>query len=364
MTLYAKSAYGSNPHSGKSVNADHGWGGHAWPNGVPASLLSTLRFQGKLGTITVVARKELVPLIAVLMDITESKYGYHFRPGECWSYSNRAISGTNTPSNHSKGKAVDWNAPANPFSYTWRCDIPPTVVSLWESHGFYWGGRYVGQPTDPMHFEYVLTPGTVATMIASAEKILGLEDAKPTPSPNPTPTPNPKPPAPNRPSNAKITIRGLTAATYQAMLNGAGCPQKLIIDGVIGAKTTQATDWLQNKYNLTNDRYVGKDTLAALNKAAATGYPLKNGQVFGVALPSGKRSDGTPWAKLTRSGDPRWDGPDIRRYITAIQHMLGVNKDGVFGPVTESALKSRQKQWGIAVDGMCGTSSWKKLFYV
>jgi hypothetical protein len=68
--------------------------------------------------------------------------------------------------------AVDINAPFNPYSLNWQCDIPPLLVTHWESLGLYWGGRYTGQKYDPMHWGYCLTPADVATSIATAQQIL------------------------------------------------------------------------------------------------------------------------------------------------------------------------------------------------
>lgn len=50
-------------------------------------------------------------------------------------------------------------------------------------------------------------------------------------------------------------------------------------------------------------------------------------------------------------------GEDVR----ALQKLLGVSADGIFGAKTDDALRSYQKKNGLASDGICGAKSWAKL---
>jgi len=165
---YPRSAYNGNPHAGVDVNSDNGWGGYQWPGGVPRELLA----ESRSGDVAITARRELTELFGCLVQICEQKHGYKVHGDQTWSYENRPIAGTQTPSNHSRGRAVDINAPQNPYSSTWQCDMPPAMVADLESLGFYWGGRYVDQPTDPMHYEYWQPPCDVAASVARARSIL------------------------------------------------------------------------------------------------------------------------------------------------------------------------------------------------
>lgn len=172
---YSYSAYGANPNSGRNANAENGWGPYKWPAGVPTNLLASAKY----GNVTLVVRYELAPLVQNLMLATERVHGYNlFGPvekppaGWCWGYSNRAIAGTSTASNHSKGRAADLNAPNNPYTSPLVCDLPPAMVKMWECAGFYWGGRYSGSK-DAMHFEYCWTPGDVARHNQYVQQIIG-----------------------------------------------------------------------------------------------------------------------------------------------------------------------------------------------
>jgi len=130
----------------------------------------------------------MLELARYLCDRTEFAHGYDLKPGWCWGFACRAIGGTSTPSNHSWGLALDFNAPKNPMaSADWHrrnanrnnstfpfglrivCDMNEGMVSEWERAGFRWGGRYTNRP-DPMHFEFL---GTPAQMAAITEQLTG-----------------------------------------------------------------------------------------------------------------------------------------------------------------------------------------------
>ena len=161
---------------------DRGWG-PGWPTPVPASELTQVDIDGTRFPGGV--RDEVAELVTLL--VTECKaHGYVFGVyGDpaygCWGYSSRAISGTQTASNHSWGLAVDINAPSNPQSPTFTTDMPGWLPELWKTYGFEWGGDYT-PPTkyDPMHFEFMGTPGDAAAFTDLARSDLGgeVEDMK------------------------------------------------------------------------------------------------------------------------------------------------------------------------------------------
>jgi N-acetylmuramoyl-L-alanine amidase len=55
---------------------------------------------------------------------------------------------------------------------------------------------------------------------------------------------------------------------------------------------------------------------------------------------------------------PNHAGGPVVRYL---QHRVGVEVDGVFGPQTEAAIKKFQRQNGLLADGIVGGMSWQKL---
>lgn len=214
--MASRSAYGSNPHAGINPNADHGWGGYQWPGGVPSSLLATATYRGSRSTASCLCRRELVELFELVWEIADKRHNYPVfgKPNPSgeptwgpWGYENRPIGGTSTASNHSRGKAMDINAPRNPQSYTFQSDMPPGMVADFEACGFYWGGRYEGVKYDAMHFEYAFSPADVAGHIARARAILGREPAKPNPDPTPAKPGNPTPkPAPTNSEDEEMAL--------------------------------------------------------------------------------------------------------------------------------------------------------------
>lgn len=77
--------------------------------------------------------------------------GYSIKGDQSGGYNARKIAGTNTPSLHSYGRAIDVNWSDNPRGASGN--IPPDVArSLANKHGLTWGGDW--KNPDPMHFEY------------------------------------------------------------------------------------------------------------------------------------------------------------------------------------------------------------------
>lgn len=173
FTDYPRSAY--KPMAPRLVGVPRvypnlsGWGS-GWPDCQREKFVAV-----EIGGVRVRVRGEAADLVGYLLSRTE-RLGYDVRPagepcGGTWGVACRAIKGTDPPlpSWHSWGLAIDINASCNPMSTRWRCNIPPDIVDLWESAGFYWGGRYDGTH-DPMHFEYLGRPADVAADIENARR--------------------------------------------------------------------------------------------------------------------------------------------------------------------------------------------------
>lgn len=78
------------------------------------------------------------------------------------TYVCRVIAGTDRPSTHGLGIAIDlalkhahywrWSKPDASGHYPWKNEIPLEIINIFEKHGFIWGGRWYHY--DTMHFEY------------------------------------------------------------------------------------------------------------------------------------------------------------------------------------------------------------------
>lgn len=124
----------------------------------------------------------IAPLVRALVGKTETG-GYLLVPGWCWGAGCRAIAGTNTPSNHSWGLAVDINAPNNPYTSSGVHDIPAWVFALWRRFGFGVGADYSGKQ-DWMHFEFMGSPSDAALMTVLAAREFGSGGGGEIPAPD------------------------------------------------------------------------------------------------------------------------------------------------------------------------------------
>ena len=114
-----------------------------WGQGWPAQRVKDM-VRVEAGGIRVSVHRGIAPVIAHLLDTTVER-GYELRPDWCWGYASRAIAGTQRPSNHSWGLAVDLNAPRNPLGSKLVTDMPSWLPRLWAQWGFRWGGSYSGR---------------------------------------------------------------------------------------------------------------------------------------------------------------------------------------------------------------------------
>ena len=65
-----------------------------------------------------------------------------------------------------------------------------------------------------------------------------------------------------------------------------------------------------------------------------------------------------PWP-LVKRGDEIFPVRSLQDLLRARNHPVGV--DGIFGPLTEAAVKAFQQGNGLAVDGIVGPLTWPKL---
>ena len=225
--------------------ASRGWG-PGWPTD-NSSKMTTVR----AGGVALSVRSEIAALVEWLVNETTAR-GYGLRHGECWGFANRAIRGTDRPSNHSWGLAVDINAPANPMTDKLVTDMPGWMVELWTSKSFRWGGNYTGRK-DAMHYEFMGTPDDARRL---ASEVSG-GGAAPADAPAPTG-------APGRETTPLLEQgdKGPEVRRLQERLNANGA--QVAVDGDFGPATDQAVRAFQQARGLEVDGKVGPKTWAAL----------------------------------------------------------------------------------------------------
>jgi hypothetical protein len=148
---------------GIRVNGAEGRGwGPGWPNCQQDTQVTVTRPDG----LRIPLRKEIAELVALLMAETERR-GYDIEPDHTGGFVCRPIRGTDRPSNHSWGLAVDINWRTNPHQDDLVTDMPFWMPELWWQYSFYWGGWYRERP-DAMHYEFVGTPQDARALTVAA----------------------------------------------------------------------------------------------------------------------------------------------------------------------------------------------------
>lgn len=167
-------AYPRPPRVNRTSASARGWG-NGWPKCQQDRLVRVRRDDG----LDIPVHEAIAQLVTLMIDETERR-GYDVKVGQTWGFACRAIRGTNVPSNHSWGLAVDINAPSNPYREEFRSDMPPWMPRLWWSYGFFWGGWY-RSIKDPMHYEFLGAPEDARAQTRRAKH--GLGRGRPVPYP-------------------------------------------------------------------------------------------------------------------------------------------------------------------------------------
>jgi len=212
--------------------------------------------------------------------------------------------------------------------------------------------------------EFVLTPDGIVGPITWGkimEMFALLEGSGNVPQ-HPVPPPAPSPPTATLPPYPGTLIRmgsrGENVRLIQSALNTIraqhlSIPQ-LAVDGIFGPITQSAVVAFQRAFGLVPDGIVGPITWARLREVLPT--------IGGAAdAPSNPPFPGT----LIKVGST---GENVRVIQSALSTIRAENPsipqlavDGIFGPITQSAVVAFQRIFNLAPDGIVGPLTWGAL---
>jgi len=205
-----------------------------------------------------------------------------------------------------------------PHGRGWRCDRQTNGRGGWNQ---YTSKVMSGSPGgDWVHVEVsnMLADDAVG-MRAAFESLLG---GSVTPAPDPAPHPSP--------TDAvwlQRGDRGGQVAEAQRLLG-------VTADGVFGPNTEAAVRRFQAEQDLMVDGIIGPQTWERLhNQQPGLPYP------------------GTPLRVGSRGAD-----------VVEVQRVVGVGADGIFGAVTERAVRAWQRAHRLVADGVVGPRTWEEMF--
>ncbi|MGL5973173.1 MAG: peptidoglycan-binding protein [Oscillospiraceae bacterium] len=151
--------------------------------------------------------------------------------------------------------------------------------------------------------------------------------------------------------------RGNNVKTIQYILNFLSTfyfeIDPIDIDGIFGARTTDAVKTFQRIYSLSPDGLVGEKTwnkLLDIFKSIREEINLPNDTYPG---------------KVIKYGSTGINVEKVQIYLNAANSAFNtipkVSVDGIFGKSTENSVKAFQKRFGLDVDGMVGPTTWNSL---
>lgn len=129
----------------------------------------------------------------------------------------------------------------------------------------------------------------------------------------------------------------------------------LIIDGIFGTNTKRAVQIFQQNVSLNVDGIVGASTWEALFTLA---NDIKNGDTPSLGLPA---FPGKILALYSIGEDVRFIQERLRVISMYYPSIPTPIVDGIYGPITQSAVFAFQQLLGLSVDGVIGSITWNKI---
>ena len=136
-------------------------------------------------------------------------------------------------------------------------------------------------------------------------------------------------------------------------------------DGVFGPKMTATVKAFQKQFNLTADGIVGRSAWYKISYIYVSVKDLAELTSEGETA-SGTLSDGTWNGTTLRQGSTGAAVEQLQFWLNTLAQyesaLPSVAVDGIFGSGTAAAVRAFQRRYGLTVDGVVGSTTWKQLY--
>jgi len=151
--------------------------------------------------------------------------------------------------------------------------------------------------------------------------------------------------------------RGSSGEVVKEVQQALGVP----VDGLFGPQTEAAVRKFQTEQGLPVDGVVGPRTWVKLlppapsssssSSSASAAEKVEKSSASPAEKVEKKEAEEKPWLRQGSGGDA----------VKELQRALGIAVDGVFGRLTERAVREFQFTHDLPVDGVVGPQTWAKL---
>jgi len=187
---------------------------------------------------------------------------------------------------------------------------------------------------------------------------LGTEGfVPPSITPPPPPPPSINPPYPG--TLLRVGSRGQSVTTMQTFLNSISSSYpsipRQVVDGIFGSAMQNAVMAFQRQFGLNADGIIGPQTWNRIVEV----YNSSGGTV--VPPPTAPQYPGTPIRLGSRGANVVTVQNYLNRASATIPSIPRLVADGIFGPLTQSAVMAFQRATGLTADGVVGPLTWNRL---
>ncbi len=159
-------------------------------------------------------------------------------------------------------------------------------------------------------------------------------------------------------------IRTIQRQLNRIRQNYPSIPRIPETNGFFDAATQAAVRQFQKIFNLQVDGIVGKATWYQIKRIYNAVKKVSELYSEGITISEVERI----FSEVIRRGDRGRDVRTIQYYLNFLaffnDRLVPINVDGIFGPATENAVRTFQREYGLNPDGIVGRATWNTILDV